>query len=78
MKGQKAIFSFYKEVSDHFFPYLRFASMRSNKLVKSEEKMQSLIAKALQTDLNTSVQISMKAVSFNFKFAVIYLLNDLQ
>ena len=39
------------------------ASMSSSKLVTSEQKMQSLIAKALRTDLNKSVQISMKAVS---------------
>jgi predicted NAD/FAD-dependent oxidoreductase len=39
--------------------------MQSDKLVKSEQKMQSQIAKALRTDLNTSVQISMKAVSYN-------------
>ena len=38
--------------------------MRLIKLVTSEQKMQSLIAKALQTDLNTSVWISMKAVSY--------------
>ena len=37
--------------------------MRSNNLVTSEQKMQWLIANALGTDLNTSVQISMKAVS---------------
>ena len=37
--------------------------MRSSKLVTSEQKMQSLIATALRTDLNKSVQISMKAVS---------------
>ena len=30
--------------------------------------MQSLIAKALRTDLNMSVQISMKAVSHDLKF----------
>ena len=40
--------------------------MRSIKLVSSEQKMQSLIAKALRTDLNMSVQISMKAVSYKF------------
>ena len=40
--------------------------MQTSKLVKSEQKMQSLIAKALRTDLNTSVQISMKAVSYKF------------
>ena len=37
--------------------------MRLNILVKSEQKMQWLIANALGTDLNTSVQLSMKAVS---------------
>ena len=37
--------------------------MRLSKLVASEQKMQSLIAKALGTDLNTSVQLSIKAVS---------------
>ena len=38
-------------------------SMRLNKSVTSEQKMQWLIANSLGTDLNTSVQISMKAVS---------------
>ena len=52
--------------------------MRSNKLVKSEQKMQSLIAGALRTDLNMSVQLSMKAVSYKFIFAGIYLLYNLQ
>jgi len=37
--------------------------MRLRKLVKSEQKMDWLIAKELRTDLNTSVQLSMKAVS---------------
>ena len=40
--------------------------MQSSKLVKSEQKMQSMIAKALRTDLNMTVQISMKAVSYKF------------
>ena len=40
--------------------------MQSGKLVTSEQKMQSLIAKALRTDLNKSVQISMKAVGYKF------------
>ena len=54
--------------------------MQSSKLVKSEQKLQSLIAKALRTDLNASVQISMKAVSCKFMNAVngIYLLYYLQ
>jgi hypothetical protein len=34
-----------------------------NNLVTSEQKMQWLIADALATDLNTSVKLSMKAVS---------------
>ena len=50
-----------------FVLYLRSTSIRSCKLVKSEQKMQSLIAKALRTDLNISVQISVKAVSYKFK-----------
>ena len=33
-----------------------------NELVTSEQKMQWLIARALGTDLNTSVQLSMKSV----------------
>ena len=37
--------------------------MRLNNLVTSEQKMMWLIANALGTDLNTSVQLSMKAVS---------------
>ena len=37
--------------------------MQLNIIVASEQKMQSLIAKALGTDLNMSVQLSMKAVS---------------
>ena len=63
MKAQKAISSSSVEVSD----YLRFVSasesMKLNKLVTSEQKMQWLIANALGTDLNASVQLSMKAVS---------------
>ena len=39
------------------------ASIQLNELVTSEQKMQSLIAKALGTDLNTSILLSMKAVS---------------
>ena len=34
-----------------------------NKLVTSEQKMDWVIANALGTDLNASVQLSMKAVS---------------
>ena len=37
--------------------------MKLNKLVTSEQKMQWLIANSLGTDLDTSVQVSMKAVS---------------
>ena len=37
--------------------------IRLSKLVTSEQKMQWLIANALGTDLITSVQFSMKAVS---------------
>ena len=61
MKAQKAISSSAVEVSDHLYP--QSGSVRLNKLVKSEQKMQYLIANALETDLNTSVQLSMKAVS---------------
>ena len=46
-----------------FVLYSQFELMRLNILVKSEQKMQWLIANALGTDLNTSVQLSMKAVS---------------
>ena len=49
-----------------FVLYSKPASMRLSKLVTSEQKMQSLIATALRTDLNMSVQISMKAVSNKF------------
>ena len=38
-------------------------SMKLNKPVTSEQKMQWLIAKSLGTNLDASVQISMKAVS---------------
>ena len=65
MKSQKAILSFTAEVSDHLCSVSN-SSMRSSKLVTSEQKMQSLIATALRTDLNMSVQISMKAVSNKF------------
>jgi hypothetical protein len=52
--------------------YPGFALMKSNKLVTSERKMESLIAKALRTDLNTSIHLSMKAVSspIDFKYAL--------
>jgi hypothetical protein len=40
--------------------------------------MQTLIAKALQTDLNMSVRLSMKAVSYINLIAGIYLLYNLQ
>ena len=49
--------------------HLRFLNPQSesmtfwDKLVTSEQKMQWLIANSLGTDLNTSVQLSMKAVS---------------
>ena len=49
-----------------FVLYSKSASMRSSKLVTSEQKMQSLIATALRTDLDMSVHISMKAVSNKF------------
>ena len=42
--------------------------MQSSKLVTSEQKMQSLIAKALRTDLIMSILISVKAVSYKFDF----------
>ena len=64
MKGQKSILFSSTEVSDHICSASRSALMQLIKLVTSEQKMQSLIAKALQTDLNTSVWISMKAVSY--------------
>ena len=65
MKSQKANLSSTAEVSDHLCS-VKSASMRLSKLVTSEQKMQSLIATALRTDLNMSVQISMKAVSDKF------------
>jgi hypothetical protein len=53
--------------------------MQLNKLVASGEKMQSLVADALRTDLNTSVQLSMKAVSSLIdSHPCIYLLCELQ
>ena len=53
--------------------------MRLNKLVTSEQKMQWLIANALGTDLISSVQLSMKAVSkFSDNKYWIYLLYELQ
>ena len=66
MKDQIAIISFTKEVSGHLCSVSKSPLMRSSKLVSSEQKMQSLIATALRTDLNMSVQISMKAVSNKF------------
>ena len=68
MKGQKSISFSSTEVSDHLCSVSRSALMRSIKLVTSEQKMQSLIAKALRTDLNTSVRLSMKAVRYKFNF----------
>ena len=65
MKSQIAILSSTAEVSDHLRSVSK-SSMRTSKLVTSEQKMQSLIATALRTDLNMSVQISMKAVSNKF------------
>ena len=43
--------------------YPQSESMTLNKLVKSEQKLQWQIANALGTDQNSSVQLSMKAVS---------------
>ena len=60
MKAQKAILSSSMEVSGY---HSQSESMRLNKLVTSEQKMQWLIANALGTDLISSVQLSMKAVS---------------
>jgi hypothetical protein len=64
-----------------FVLYPQLESMILNKLVTSEQKMQWLIANALGTDLNTSVQLStrMKAVSslIIFKYRI-YLLFELQ
>ena len=63
MKGQKAISSSSVVVSDHLPFVSAVEAMRLNNLVTSEQKMMWLIANALGTDLNTSVQLSMKAVS---------------
>ena len=63
MKGQKTSLSFTKEVSVHPCAVSKSALMRLSKSVTLEQKMESLIATALRTDLNMSVQISMKAVS---------------
>ena len=65
MKSQIAILSSTAEVSDQLCSVSN-SSMRLSKIVTSEQKMQSLIATALQTDLNMSVRISMKAVSNKF------------
>ena len=65
MKGQKVTSSSSAEVSDHLRSVSKF-SMRSSKSVSSEQKMESLIAKGLQTDLNMSVRVSLKVVSFKF------------
>jgi len=79
MKGRKAISSSSMEVSDHLCFVSGSAPTPSSKLVTSEQKMQSLIAKALGTDLNTSVQISMKAVSSLINLHTgIYLLYEVQ
>jgi hypothetical protein len=62
MKAQETISSSSMEVSDTtFVPPIR--SLINGILVTSEQKMQWLIANALGTDLNSSVQLSMKAVS---------------
>ena len=53
-----------------FVQYPGFALMTSDKPVASERKMESLIAKALRTDLNTSIHLSMKAVSSLIKFQI--------
>ena len=66
MKGQEAILLSSAEVSDHLCSVFQVCMMRSSKLVTSEQKMQSLIATALRTDLDMSVHISMKAVSNKF------------
>ena len=63
MKSQMTTLSSTAEVSDYLFCSVSKSSMQSSKLVTSEQKMQSLIATALRTDLNMSVQIYMKAVS---------------
>jgi hypothetical protein len=65
--------------SKNLTTFVKSASMRLNKLVTSEQKMKSQIAKALGTDLNTSVQLSMKAVSSLVNLNTgIYLLYELQ
>lgn len=46
-----------------FVQYPESAFTKFDKPVISKQKMESLIAKALRTDLNTSIHLSMKAVS---------------
>jgi hypothetical protein len=74
MKAQKAVSSSSMEVSDYLSVPESESTLGLNKLVTSDQKMQWLIANALGTDLNTSVRLSMKAVSSPINFyAGIYL-----
>ena len=61
-----------------FVLYSQLELMGLNILVKSEQKMQWLIANALGTDLNTSVQLSMKAVSSLINIILVNLLCELR
>ena len=65
MKAQKFLSSFSTGVSCN---YSSEAGCCTNARLVSENKLQSLIAKALRTDLNKSVELSMKAVRSPIKF----------
>ena len=64
MKDQKVISSSFMEVSNHLYSISRVCLDAIDKLVASDQKMESVIAKALREDLDTSTLLSMKAVSF--------------
>ena len=63
MKARPTLSSFSVEVSPMIIRGLIFTLHNIVEESVSAKRMQSLIAKALRTDLNSSVELSMKAVS---------------
>ena len=63
MRARPTLSSFSVEVSPTVIRGLIFALHNIVEESVSEKRMQPLIAKALRTDLNRSVELSMKAVS---------------
>lgn len=62
MKAHKHLLSFFMEVSHHPNDVSGVFINATSELVISERRMQLLIANALATNLNLSIQLSMKVV----------------